>query len=363
MAGHVDEREPPAVRAARAARSRGRSRSRARCSSGSRSVSLPVSARTSQVLPWSMWPAVPTVSGMRRDAPRRPRRPRRRSSVRQSSSSRPSRTIADDRRLAEAQRRRERLLDRAREARRARRAAARRRRRARRSPRPSPPTSRGEPLRARAHGRRAASREHAQHRDLAPRALRVEVERERRLERGERQLVGAQRALERVPAQALDEVGAADDDARLRAAEQLVAARSRRGRAPRGERCRARTARRSSGDERAGAEVVDERQPVRARDRARARASVGLLGEADDAEVRLVHAQEHARSPARSRARSRRRACGWSCRPRRAARRSARARRGCGSRRRSRPARRARRSPRGPRRARRARAAPRRRCC
>src|SRR5215210_7682962 len=35
-----------------------------RCSSGSRSVSLPVSARTSHVLPWSMCPAVPTVSGI-----------------------------------------------------------------------------------------------------------------------------------------------------------------------------------------------------------------------------------------------------------------------------------------------------------
>src|ERR671923_95180 len=34
------------------------------CSSGSRSVSLPVKARTSHVLPWSMWPAVPTVSGV-----------------------------------------------------------------------------------------------------------------------------------------------------------------------------------------------------------------------------------------------------------------------------------------------------------
>src|SRR5207247_2537329 len=34
-------------------------------SAGKRSVSLPVSARTSQVLPWSMWPAVPTVSGIR----------------------------------------------------------------------------------------------------------------------------------------------------------------------------------------------------------------------------------------------------------------------------------------------------------
>jgi hypothetical protein len=33
-------------------------------SSGSRSVSTPVNARTSAVLPWSMWPAVPSVSGM-----------------------------------------------------------------------------------------------------------------------------------------------------------------------------------------------------------------------------------------------------------------------------------------------------------
>src|SRR3954453_16173116 len=33
------------------------------CSSGRRSVSTPVSARTSTVLPWSMWPAVPRVSG------------------------------------------------------------------------------------------------------------------------------------------------------------------------------------------------------------------------------------------------------------------------------------------------------------
>src|SRR2546423_1907221 len=32
-------------------------------SSGSLSVSTPVSARISAVFPWSMWPAVPTVSG------------------------------------------------------------------------------------------------------------------------------------------------------------------------------------------------------------------------------------------------------------------------------------------------------------
>ena len=61
-----------------------------RCSSGSRSVSLPVSARTSQVLPWSTCPAVPTVSGKR--APRAASSTSPSESVRQSSSSAPSRT-------------------------------------------------------------------------------------------------------------------------------------------------------------------------------------------------------------------------------------------------------------------------------
>ena len=52
---------------------------------------------------------------------------------------------------------------------------------------------------------------------------RLEVEEECPLERRERQLVDAQRALEWVPAQALDEVGTAQDDPGLRPAEQLVA--------------------------------------------------------------------------------------------------------------------------------------------
>jgi len=34
-------------------------------SSGRRSVSVPVSALTSEVLPWSMWPAVPTTTWRR----------------------------------------------------------------------------------------------------------------------------------------------------------------------------------------------------------------------------------------------------------------------------------------------------------
>src|SRR5437764_6012860 len=88
-----------------------------RFSSGSRSVSLPVSARTSQVLPWSMWPAVPTVSGIE------PRSPpdggdrgcdlaglvvRQRAAVEQEA---PVANDADDRRLVVAQRRCEGFLD------------------------------------------------------------------------------------------------------------------------------------------------------------------------------------------------------------------------------------------------------------
>ena len=52
------------------------------------------------------------------------------------------------------------------------------------------------PARARELGR--VAREHAQRRHLAPRRLRVAVQRERRLERGQRQLVGPHRAGERI---------------------------------------------------------------------------------------------------------------------------------------------------------------------
>ena len=188
------------------------------CSSGSRSVSLPVSARTSHVLPWSMCPAVPTVSGIvARTATR---------ATSSTSSSRERAAVeqqpavaddADDRRLADAQRRRELLLERAREARQLgerQRAAADARDRLL----DLAAGERREPLRARA--RDAVVAQHAQHRDPL---RRVEVERERPLERRERELVRAQRALERVAAQPLDEVGAPDDDPGLRPAEQLVA--------------------------------------------------------------------------------------------------------------------------------------------
>ena len=43
-----------------------------------------------------------------------------------------------------------------------------------------------------------------QHRDLAHRALGIAIERERRLERGERELVDAQRARQRIPPARVD---------------------------------------------------------------------------------------------------------------------------------------------------------------
>ena len=263
----------------------------------------------------------------------------------------------DDGRLAGAQRRRERLLDRAREARQ----LGERQRAAADAARPSPrPCRRRAPPaapRARAPTRDVLP-QHAQHRDPL---RRVEVHAQRPLERGERQLVGAHRAVQRMPAQPLDEVGAPDDDAGLRAAEQLVAGEADEVRAG-GERlARGRLARRSS--RRALRSRGRRAAAARAAARPRRARRAAALGEADDPEVRLVHAQQERRLGPDGAPRSRRRACGSSCRPRRAGRPIAPARRGCGSRRRSRPARRARRSPRGPRRAPRARAAPRRRCC
>ena len=159
----------------------------------------------------------------------------------------------------------------------------------------SPPTS----FARRSARARTAPRvlaQHAQHRDPL---RRVEVEQERPLERGERQLVGAERALERVAAQPLDELGAADDDPGLRPAEQLVAGEADEVGA--GGEARPRRRLVADVDERARAEVVDEREAVPARD-AGELLEPRLLREADDAEVRLVDAQEQRRSPARSRA-------------------------------------------------------------
>jgi hypothetical protein len=115
---------------------------------------------------------------------------------------------------------------------------------------------------------------------------------------------------------ALDEVGAADHDPGLRAAEQLVAREADEVGAG-GERVARRSARRRSGASSARAEVVDERQPWRRRlARARQRGcSVKPTTRKFDWCTRRSSAVS-----GRSRARSRRRACGSSSRPRRGAR-------------------------------------------
>ena len=106
------------------------------------------------------------------------------------------------------------------------------------------------------------------------------------------ELVGTDGAVERMAAQPLDEVGAAGDDPRLRSAEKLVAREADEvgagGERGRGSRLALEL------DERARAEIVDERKVVPARNR-RELLDPRLLGEADDAEVRLVHAQEQRR--------------------------------------------------------------------
>src|SRR5436305_14650621 len=92
--------------------------------------------------------------------------------------------------------------------------------------------------------------------------------------------------------QTLDEICPARDDAGLRPADELVPREADEVGA-----CRQRLAcRRLAGNlpESPGAEVVDERQLVPVRDRGQL-GELRQLGEADDAEVRLVNAQEKRR--------------------------------------------------------------------
>ena len=68
VAGDVDEADDGAVRRRHEAKPRSMVMPRA-FSSGRRSASMPVSARTRVVLPWSMWPAVPTIMAAARPLP------------------------------------------------------------------------------------------------------------------------------------------------------------------------------------------------------------------------------------------------------------------------------------------------------
>ena len=134
----------------------------------------------------------------------------------------------------------------------------------------------GEPL-ARPRGARAAVRASMRTTGTS-RGATVAIERERRGEPGERELVGAQRAHQRVLARGVDRGRRADRDAGLRAAEQLVA----------GERDEVGAARDGLGDRR-------------------------LVGQAP----RALRSRDRRACPSRDRSSSRRRARGRSRRPRR----------------------------------------------
>ena len=130
--------------------------------------------------------------------------------------------------------------------------------------------------------------EHSQHGHRVA-LRRLESERERSLESRERELVCAKRALEWVSAQPLDEVHPADDNACLRAAEELVARETDEiGACAKAlRRCRLV----ADAAERAGAEIVDEWQLVTARDVSEL-GELRSLRESHHAEVRLMHAKD-----------------------------------------------------------------------
>ena len=219
--------------------------------------------------------------------PPRPRRASASASVRQSSSVRPSRTTRDHRRLA------------ARAARAASSSSTAQAKLGSSASGSAPPPTRATVSSTVAAGRRrrAARRARAPPRparaaSAAPgsRSRPVEVERERPLERGERELVGA-----RARAGADGGAGARRGRRGRRRSRPAARRAACRRRSRRGRR-RRRARRRASARPRAR-----RARPSRGRRRAAARArrataasssSARLLGEADDAEVRLVHAQE-----------------------------------------------------------------------
>ena len=134
----------------------------------------------------------------------------------------------------------------------------------------------------------------------------VAVELERRLERGQRQLVGAQRAHQRVRAHARDGRALPDEDAGLRPAEQLVAREGAPGRRRATHRRAARLGSRGRGPSaRRSISAPEPRSTIVGTPRARA--SCGQLGDATSAvkpttrEVRAVHLEQQRRAPGRSR--------------------------------------------------------------
>ena len=135
---------------------------------------------------------------------------------------------------------------------------------------------------------------HAQRGDFVVRG--AEVGAERCFERGDGELVYAERAEKRVAANFCDEVAFAGDDAGLRAAEKFVAAEHHDVRAGFDAVAHERLddAVRGEIDEAAGAEVFDEREVCALRQRGEF-LQRRLVGESGDLEIRWVDAEEHAR--------------------------------------------------------------------
>ena len=235
-------------RGARAARSRARSRFRApapRAAGRCRCRSAPRRARSCR---GRCGPAVPSVRPARRssgtgcDRARRPRRPRRRRSCgSRAASARRGRRATTGGSARRGARPRARPRPRTRRSA-ARAAAARRRRRAPVVSTTSPPISRASRS-ARARTSSSGSCSIRSTGTSRERPLGVEVEQQRPLERGERELVGPERALERMAAQPADELGAADRRSPPAGRRAACRPRTRRGRRRR-RGCPGRAARR-----------------------------------------------------------------------------------------------------------------------
>ena len=112
----------------------------------------------------------------------------------------------------------------------------------------------------------ARARQQPQRRQPRGEAVGIGIEAQHRLERGEADLVEAQGPLQRVLRQRRDQIGAADDEAGLRPAEQLVAAEGDEigaGLERLGDGRLVRQAPAVEIDQRAAAEILDQRQAVR----------------------------------------------------------------------------------------------------
>ena len=133
--------------------------------------------------------------------------------------------------------------------------------------------------------------EHAQGGNLLPRAVRVAIEHQGRLERGQRELVDAQRPSQRLLAGRRHRSAAADEQAGLRSAQQLVAraADHRRAGCDGAPQVWFRAQRRDEvgAGQGPGAHVIDDRNAELAE-----LLDADLVNEAQGAEVRLVDPQD-----------------------------------------------------------------------